>query len=152
MKIILGWVVGLFVAMQTALGAVEVSAVPFELGPQHFSDGNQIVIDRVLSSSPKLTVGDKVTVRGRYILNSTARAQLCLYLATTTAIGAEPVLSTQKMDIGKGSGSFELTEVVKHPGHLHLSFYPVPAGRRLGTVYFGTPQQMSEISSLKLAD
>jgi hypothetical protein len=56
------------------------------------------------------------------------------------------------MEIRKGSGSFELTEVVKHPGHLHLSFYPIQAGRRLGTVYFGTSQQMQEMRNLEIAD
>ena len=152
MKIVAGLVIGLFVSLQVVFGAEKVSMVPFELGPQHFTGGDQIVIEQVAASSPELAVGDTVTVRGRYVLSTKDKAQLCLYLATSDAVGAEPVLSTQKMDVVKGSGTFELTEVVKHPGHLHLSFYPVPAGRRLGTVYFGSTQQMKEISSLKISD
>jgi hypothetical protein len=152
MKIILGLVIGLFVSSQVGFGAEKVSTVPFELGPQHFSGGNSIVIDQVAASSPLLGVGDMVTVRGRYVLSSKDKSQLCLYLATSDTVGAEPVLSTQKMDVAKGSGTFELTEVVKHPGHLHLSFYPIPAGRRLGTVYFGTSQQMQDITNLKITD
>src|SRR5271168_455742 len=125
MKIILGLVVGLFVSLQVGFSAEQVSTVPYELGPQHFTDGDQIVIEQVVATSPELAVGDKVTVRGRYVLDSKEKAQLCLYVATSYAVGAEPVLPTQKMNIGKGSGSFELAEVVKHPGHLHLSFYPI---------------------------
>jgi hypothetical protein len=152
MKIVAGLVIGLFVSLQIGFGAEKVSTVPFELGPQHFTDGDQIVIEQVVASSPELAVGDTVTVRGRYVLSSKDKAQLCLYLATSEAVGAEPVLASQKLDIAKGSGTFELAEVVKHPGHLHLSFYPIPAGRRLGTVYFGTSQQMQEISNLKITD
>ena len=152
MKIVAGLVIGLFVSLQVVFGAEKVSTVPFELGPQHFTGGDQIVIEQVSASSPELAVGDTVTVRGRYVLSSKDKAQLCLYLETSGTVGAEPALSTQKMDVAKGSGTFELTEVVKHPGHLHLSFYPVPAGKRLGTVYFGSTQQMKEISSLKISD
>jgi hypothetical protein len=152
MKIMLGLVVGVFVSLQVGFGAEKVSPVSFALGPQHFTDGDQIVIEQVMASSPEMVVGDTVTVRGRYVLSSKDKAQLCLYLTTSDAVGAEPVLASQKKDIAKGSGTFELAEVVKHPGHLHLSFYPIPAGRRLGTVYFGTKQQMKEISNLKLSD
>jgi hypothetical protein len=151
MKIVAALVIGLFVSLQ-GLGAENVSVVPFELGPQHFTGDDQIVIEQVMASSPQLAVGNTVTVRGRYVLSSKDGAQLCLYLATTHDVGAEPVLSAQKMEIRKGSGSFELTEVVKHPGHLHLSFYPIQAGRRLGTVYFGTSQQMQEMRNLEIAD
>jgi hypothetical protein len=119
--------------------------VPFQLGPQHFSGGDSIVIEQVDATSPNLTTGDQVTVRGRYVLKSADSAELDLFL-TTSAIKSEPVVPAQKMIIKKGSGSFELTEVVKHSGHLHLSFYPVAGGSRFGTVYFGTAQQMKEIS------
>jgi hypothetical protein len=148
----LGLVAGLLLSSHVGFTAENVSTVPFELGPQHFSGGDSIVIEQVVASSADLAVGDQVTVRGRYVLSSKDKAQLCLYLETSDSVGAEPVLPTQKMDIAKGSGSFELAEVIKHPGHLHLSFYPVQAGRRLGTVYFGTSQQMKEISSLKISD
>ena len=152
MKTLLGLVVGLFVSSQVGFAAESVSAVPFELGPQQFSHGDSIVIEQVQASSPLLTVGDKVTVRGQYDLKSQDKAQLCLYLTTSEAVGSEPIASTQRVTIQKGTGSFELTEVVKHPGHLHLSLYPIQAGHRFGTVYFGTAQQMQEIQSMKLDD
>ena len=130
----------------------DVSTVPFELGPKHFRDGDLIVIEQVAATSPLLTVGDKVTVPGRYVLQSEERARLCLCLTTSEAVGAEPDFPTQKTEITKGSGSFELAEAVRHPGHLHLSFYLIPDGKRFGSVYFGTAQQMKEISDWKLAD
>ena len=152
MKTLLGLVAGLLVSSQVGFTAENVSTVPFELGPQHFSGGDSIVIEQVQASSPLLAVGDKVTVRGRYVLKSQDKAQLCLYLSTSEAVGAEPVVSTQRVELQKGSGVFELTEVINHSGHLHLSFYPKQAGHRFGTVYFGTTQQMQEIRTLRLDD
>jgi hypothetical protein len=128
------------------------STVPFELGPKQFREGDLIVIEQVLATSPHLAVGDKVTVRGRYVLKSEERARLCLYLTTSDGAGPEPDFPTQKTEVTKGSGSFELAEVLRHPGHLHLSFYQSPGGRRFGTVYFGTAQQVKEISNWKLDD
>jgi hypothetical protein len=152
MKKLLALVAGLFVSVEAGFSGEAVSAVPFELGPQRFNGGDSIVIVQVEASSPLLAVGDKVTVRGQYILKSQEKAHLCLYLTTSESVGAEPVASTQQVDIQKGSGSFELTETVQHPGHLHLSLYPIHAGHRFGTVYFGTGQQMREIHSWKLDD
>jgi hypothetical protein len=152
MRTLLGLAAGLLASAQIGFAAEDVSTVPYELGPQHFSGGDSIVIEQVVASSPLLAVGDKVTVRGRYVLKSQDKAKLCLYLATSQAVGPEPIVSTQRIEIQRGSGSFELAEVVKHPGHLHLSFYPIHAGRRIGTVYFGTAQQMQEIRTMKLDD
>ncbi len=125
--------------------------MPFELGPKHFRDGDLIEIEEVRAASPLLAVGDKVTVRGRYVLNSEERARLCLYL-TSAAAAAEPDFPNQTAVVTKGSGSFGLAEVLRHPGHLHLSFYRMPDGKRFGTVYFGTAQQMKGISDWKLND
>ncbi len=85
-------------------------------------------------------------------LKTEERAQLCLYLTASQAVGAEPDFPSQKTVVSKGSGAFELAEVLRHPGHLHLSFYQSPGGRRFGTVYFGTTQQMKEINHWKLDD
>jgi hypothetical protein len=144
MKIILGLAVASFVSFQIGFCADEISTVPFELGPTHFRQGDQIVIDHVMATSPNLSIGDKVTVQGHYALQSEQKAQLCLYLTTSDAVGAEPTSPTQKAGVTKGAGSFELSEVVKYPGQLHLSFYPVTGGNRLGAVYFCTEQQIKE--------
>jgi len=121
------------------------SSVAFVLGPKHLSDGNAITIEQVFSTSANFAAGDKVTVRGRYTFTSEEKAELCLFLTTDGSIGPEPSAPTQKTKVGKGSGTFELTQTLKHPGHLHLSFYG-SGGKCLGTVYFGTEQQMKEIS------
>ena len=152
MKTLLGLVVGLLVSSQVGFAAADISTVAFELGPQHFKNGDSIVIEQVVAASPNLAVGDKVTVRGHYVLKSEAEARLCLYLATSDSVGAEPIVPTQTTKIARGAGSFELAEVVKHPGHLHLSFYQVPSGTRFGSVYFGTAQQVKEMSSLKISN
>jgi hypothetical protein len=152
MKIILGLCAGLLAISQVSFAGDDVSTVPIGLGPTHFRDGDMIAIEQVVATSPNLAVGDKVTVRGRYVLKSEDKAHLCLYLATSAAVGAEPIFPTQAIEIKNGSGSFELAEVVRHPGHLHLSFYQIPTGTRFGSVYFGTPQQIEEMSHLKISN
>jgi hypothetical protein len=145
MKTAFGLAVGLLITASVGIADEQVSGVAFVLGPKHFSDGNAITIEQVVATSPNFAVGDKVTVRGRYTFTSEEKAQLCLYLTTDASVGPEPVSATQTTKVGKGSGTFELTETLQHPGHLHLSFYG-SGGKCLGTVYLGTEQQMKEIS------
>jgi|SRR5436190_15000156 len=151
MKKALGLAVGLLITALVGLAAEDVLKVEFTLGPKHFSDGDAITIEHVSATTPNFAVGDKVTVRGRYTLSSEAKAKLCLYLTASSDVGPEPISSTQRTDVNKGSGTFELEETVMHPGHLHLSLYRED-GKRLGTVYFGTEQQMQEISHWRLHD
>ena len=145
MKAPLGLAVLFLITASLGIADEPVSSVAFVPGPKHFSDGNAIVIEHVAATSPNFAVGDKVTVRGRYTFTSEEKAQLRLCLTTSSDVGAEPVAATQRSEVTKGSGPFELTETLKHPGHLHLSFYG-SGGKCLGTVYFGTEQQMKEIS------
>jgi hypothetical protein len=145
MKTAFGLAVGLLIAASVGIADEQVSGVAFVLGPKHFSDGNAITIEQVVATSPNFAAGDKVTVRGRYIFKSEEKAQLCLYLTTEGSVGPEPVAPTQRAEVRSGSGTFELAEILNHPGHLHLSFYG-SGGKCLGTVYFGTEQQMKEIS------
>ena len=145
----LGLLVGFLMIAAAGFAAEELSKVPFVLGPNYFRGGDEIIIEQVVATSTNLTVGDKVTVRGRYTLTSEEKARLCLYLTADRNVGPEPVSPTQKTEVTKGSGTFELTETVKHPGHLHLSFY---SGSRFGTVYFGTERQMEEISHWNVRD
>ncbi len=136
----------LWVGAVTALGlgGEELFDVPFVLGPTHFKNGDQIVIQDVFATSTNLTAGDKVVVRGRYELNSQQKAKLCLYLTSNAGAG-EPDVPTQSKEITGGSGEFELSEPVRHSGYLHLGFYRSPGGSDFGCVYFGTEVQMSKI-------
>lgn len=143
--------VSLLITVWVGFAAEEVSDVAFVLGPKHFSNGDAIIIEHVSATSPNFAVGDNVTVRGRYTLSSEDQAKLCLFLTTSRDVGPEPVSPTQRTEVRKGSGTFELTETVKHPGHLHLSFYGGD-GKSLGTVYFGTEQQMKEIRHWNVRD
>ena len=149
MKKALGLVVGFFITVPLGFSAERLSTAAFALGPKHFRGDDAITIESVSATSPNLAVGDKVTVRGRYTLASEEKPRLCLYLTTDSTVGAEAESPTQKTEVKKGSGTFELTETVRHPGHLHLSFY---AGKRFGTAYFGTEQQMKEISHWNVRD
>ena len=145
MKTVLGLAVGLLITVSLGIAGEPVPGIAFVLGPKHFSDGNAIAIEQVAATSPNFAAGDKVTVRGRYTFTSEEKAQLCLYLTTAASVGPESGSPTQITEVRKGSGVFELTKTLKHPGHLHLSFYG-SGGKCLGTVYFGTEQQMKEIS------
>jgi hypothetical protein len=144
MKTVKTLVLGLTAVTALGLGGEELSNVPFVLGPTHFKKGDQIVIRDVLATSTNLTAGDKVVVRGRYELKSHDKAKLCLYL-TSKSGGNEPDVPTQSRDITSGSGEFELSEPVRQPGYLHLSFYRTAGGTDFGCVYFGTEAQMSKI-------
>jgi hypothetical protein len=143
-------VLGVAAVAALGLGGVELLDVPFVLGPTHFKNGDQIVIQDVRATSTNLTAGDKVVVRGRYELNSQPKAKLCLYL-TSHAAGSEPDVPTQSKEITRGSGEFELSEPVRHPGYLHLSFYPSTGGTDFGCVYFGTEVQMNKIKNWNIS-
>jgi hypothetical protein len=144
MKIPIALVLCLASTVGLGLGGEELSNVPFALGPTHFKDGDGIVIQQVLATSTNLAVGDKIVVRGRYDLKTQAKATLSLYLTSNAGAG-EPNVPTQSTEIRAGSGEFELSRVVKHPGYLHLSFYRISGGTDFGCVYFGTEPQMSKI-------
>jgi hypothetical protein len=147
MKTVMRVVLGLVVAASLAFAASDgVSNVSLAVGPTHFNDGDSIVIEQVEATSPDLAVGDKVVVRGRYVLKSEEKAQLGLFVTTKEPVSA-PVIPAQRMEVKKGSAEFELTEHVRHPGFLHVSFYRIPDGKRFGSIYFGTDQQMKECSS-----
>src|SRR6266850_1344667 len=110
MKTALGLAVGLLITASTGVAGEQVSGVAFVLGPKHFSDGNAITIEQVAATSPNFAAGDKVTVRGRYTFTTEEKAQLRLYLTTDGSVGSEPVSPTQITKVGKGSGTFELTQ------------------------------------------
>jgi hypothetical protein len=55
-------VLGVAAVAALGLDAGELFNVPFVLGPTHFKNGDQIVIQDVLATSTNLTAGDKVVV------------------------------------------------------------------------------------------
>lgn len=123
----------------------------FVLGQFKFLEGDSIVIDEVLSTSPKLSVGDRVVVRGHYRLKHRDEAKLSLFVTTREQVSVA-VVKDQTMAVRQGSGSFELACEIRNEGALHVSFYSVTSGRPFGGVYFGTEEQMQRIARMSLSD
>jgi len=132
--------------------AAELSNVSFVFGQKKFKDGDAIIIQQVLATSPKFAVGDKVVVRGLYQLKSKEKATLALYLTQTGVDGREVVSPRQTMEVKEGSGPFELVYTVAHPGALHVTLYSIPDGKPFGGVYFGGESQMKSIATMSLSD
>jgi tetratricopeptide (TPR) repeat protein len=123
------------------------------MGPSFFHQGDSITITDVRASSPKFTVGDTVKVTGRYTLSSKPKALLCLHVtASTKGDGWEPDDLGQELQVAQGSGEFVLSENIKEPGHLHLTFYDAYSGNPFGGFYFGTDPQMREIADWHVKD
>ena len=126
--------------------------IPFVLGPKKFKAGDGIVIEQVLANSPNLAAGDRVVVRGQYLLASKENATLLLVLTQTGGAVKENVSPTQMMKLARGPGAFELAYEVKHTGVLHLTYYGLADGKPFGGIYFGTKPQMDGIKDWTLSD
>lgn len=127
------------------------SEIPFQNGPQKFRSGDSISIHQVLSTSPRMDVGDRVVVRGRYTLNSEPRANVGLSLTQTQSAEPTRISPAANTEVARGTGDFELVIDVQHTGCLHLTFSSLPARKSIGTVYFGTPEQLKRIRKMSLS-
>jgi hypothetical protein len=128
-------------APRATAGAAGLVPVSFELGRKTFRRGDSITITEVLASSPHLAPGDRVIVRGTYVLASEERAILSISLTTSQQTGPTRVSPTQMMKVRQGEGDFEVSHQINHEGRLHLSLRP-ETGSAFGDVYFGTAAQM----------
>lgn len=140
--------------VQTPVGATPVappplSAVPIQLGLQQFTDGDSIVIREVLATSPRMDVGDTIIVRGRYKLQSTNGAILGLSLTQTEKSEPTTFSPAANTEVQQGSGDFELRSEVKEVGCLHLTFSRLPGRKSVGTVYFGTAEQLARVRNMR---
>jgi hypothetical protein len=131
------------VALAAAPGQKSIEVV---LGPKAFRDGDVIEITDVTATSAKLEQGDSVTVRGRVRLDSRKAATLSLYLTQTEGDGLEETDEAQSKVISSGLTTFELRATIKHKGVLHLSLYDQGTGKPFGGTYFGTPEQVKQIT------
>ena len=128
-----------------ALAAQALLPVAVALGPDEFADGDSIVIAAVLSTTPKMEIGDHVLVRGRYTLTSQAQAKLGLSLTRTQSQVSVPILPGANKQVSKGSGNFELVYEVTQVGCLRAGFSNLNDGKSFGTVFFGTPEQLARV-------
>jgi hypothetical protein len=124
-----------------------IQQVPFTIGPNFFQKGDLINITEVKASSPNPKKGDKVNVKGYYMLASASKASLLLSVTATKGSGHSKIRREQTKQITRGQGDFEFSETMPFNGYLEVAFYPVPAGEAFGGLYVGTAKQMEEIKS-----
>ncbi|MCX6903185.1 MAG: hypothetical protein NTW03_06830 [Verrucomicrobia bacterium] len=110
--------------------------IPYELGDAEFAPGDNITIRAVRGTKDSIQPGGTYAVEGTYTLNSKEEASLALF-ATTRNSSPSPIDAKQSVRIKKGTGAFRLIKTMTTDGYLHVSFYPLPAGRGFGGVYFG---------------
>lgn len=129
-------------ACVVSVGA-ELSPVDFVVDTRQFKSGDLIVIDQVLATSPRLEVGSKVVVRGRYQLSSATKAKLGLFITHRSPTGADASSKSQIAPAESGSGTFEVSCDIGYEGDLHVSFYPSSGGSSFGGVYFSAAGRKS---------
>lgn len=143
MKTMSRLLLSLYLTTCVASASAALSSLPFVIGEHQFKSGDDIVIDQVLARSSKLSVGDKVTVRGHYRLASAATASLGLFVTHKSTAGADAVASSQAMRVEGASGAFELSCEIAYVGDLHVSFYTASGGNTFGGVYFSVAPNQS---------
>jgi serine/threonine protein kinase len=115
----------------------------FRIGQTYFPHGDLIEITSVERTQ------ERMTVKGRYNLVSTDRAQLMLYITTSNNFSA-PEDPRQTMEISKGRGDFELTHPRLVPGLPHVNMYS--DGKPFGELYFGNKDEALEEGKLNLTE
>ena len=108
------------------------------IGQTDFPKGDSIEITSVERTK------EQMTVKGHYNLVSHDYATLALYITSTN--GNVPEDATQRMEISKGRGDFELTHRHLVPGWPHVSMYA--DGNSFAALYFGTKVEALEESKL----
>jgi hypothetical protein len=104
-------------------------------------------IVEVLSDSPRLEVGSRVVVRGRYTLASEEQGRISLSLTRTQSNALVPILPGSGKSISNGSGEFELVYEVTQVGCMRVALnHTTGNGSSFGTIYFGTPEQLARVN------
>src|SRR4051812_22050088 len=83
------------------------SSISFSTSQAEFTGGDSITIREVLATSPRLAPGDRIVVRGQYVLRSRDAAALGLSLSTSGPSGPTLVDPSSRMQITAGGGTFE---------------------------------------------
>ena len=134
----------------TLVANAELQDVGYKVGPQLFRDGDSIEIKEVKASSSSFEIGETVTVRGNYTLESHPDAKISIFVTQTEGDGKSEILPGQQLRIKEGNREFELSVKIQHEGYLHITFYPSDGGSGFGGVYFGKSKQMQEIKDWTL--
>ena len=129
---------GICFAALVGYAASNLREIPFKITSQQFEAGDSIAVQQVIAASPELKVGDTVVVRGKYHLQSRAKASLGFFLTTKGPSARTTISPKQQSEVEAGDGTFELEHVIPAEGRLHVSFYPRSNGSSFGGVYFGS--------------
>jgi len=113
----------------------------FYIGQTNFPEGDAIEITSVERST------NRMVVKGHYNLVSHDQALLALYCTSTNRNVHEE--ATQRMQIAKGRGDFELSRTHLYPGLHHVSMYA--NGGSFAALYFGNQAEALEESKLPKA-
>ena len=112
------------------------SSVAFDVGRTSLRAQDRIVITEVRGTRSDLAVGGMYLVRGEYTLSSASEAVINFSVtATSPGDGCTQGNPRAHQNVKRGSGTFELANVISYPGHPHVSFYV--DGHGSGGVYFG---------------
>ncbi len=128
--------ISLFQTVCLSAVSAEPANVAFAIGKQEFKPGDGIVIDQVRATSSTLKAGDKVTVRGHYLLASAPKASLGLFVTHRAPAGPDKTEKSQMTQVESAGGAFELSCEITYEGNIHVSFYSVSDGQAFGGVYF----------------
>jgi predicted Ser/Thr protein kinase len=120
-----------------ALHEQQAAAKSDYLGHAWFPKGDSIEITAV-ERTP-----ERMAIKGHYNLVSHESAELALYITTSRNISV-PEDASQRMEISKGRGDFELVDSHLVPGLPHVSMYA--DGESFAALYFGTPAEAREES------
>lgn len=110
--------------------------VEFEVGDTDFAPGDSIDIQQVRGTNPTIQPGDTISVEGTYALASQDKADLGLFVTTTSSIGSK-IDPAQMQAVEKGNGTFRLLITMREAGYPHISFYSASDRNSFGGVYFG---------------
>jgi hypothetical protein len=112
--------------------------VPHQIGFNTFAEGDFIELVQILGDRSSFVSGGTYRVRGRYVLQSRDHAVLAFFITTTGPCERTRVEPAQTLHVSRGSGEFDLTNLMDCGGYPHLSFYPDgDGGSSFGDLYFG---------------
>lgn len=134
----------------TLAAHAELREVGYTLGPQLFRDSDSIKIEEVKATSSTFKIGENVTVKGTYTLESHEAGKISIYVTQIKKDGRSKTSPEQQFEVKKGEGNFEVNIQIQHEGYLHVTFYPSEGGSGFGGVYFGKSKQMNEIEDWTL--
>jgi hypothetical protein len=125
---------------------------PFVTSRAQFATGDSITIQQVLSSTPRMEPGETIIVRGQYVLQSRAQSSLVLDLSPHAPGAIEPVAPAARKEIAAGSGSFELSYVIKQPGVMRVGFYFAGSATPFGEISLAPPRSSTGPTSVAISN